>query len=113
MDIDKVSVMVAKENAKLNGVENQLKLYVGNGYPSRAVQQMVPYNIVFANILARPLMQMARDLERVLDTNGVAIISGLLNTQETMVLGAHRLVGLHLVRRWRKDGWSALMLRKT
>lgn len=113
IDIDKVSVQVAKENAILNGVNHQLKLYVGNGYASRAVQQSAPYDIVFANILARPLMQMARDLASALDTHGVAIISGLLNTQETMVLGAHRLAGLHLVQRWHKDGWSALMLRKT
>lgn len=113
VDIDEVSVQVAKENAKLNGVSQQLKLYIGNGYQSRAVLQDTPYDVIFANILARPLMSMAKDLSNALDEQGVAILSGLLNSQEAMVLAAHRLVGLHLVQRWHKDGWSALMLRKS
>ena len=113
VDIDTVSVEVAKENARLNGVSRQVKLYGGNGYQSRAVIQGAPYDIIFANILAKPLMRMAADLSRVLDEQGVAILSGLLNSQEAMVLAAHRLVGLHLVQRWHKDGWSALMLRKS
>lgn len=113
VDIDEVSVQVAKENAKLNGVQHQLKLFLGNGYKSKAVYDAAPFDLVFANILARPLMSMAEDLSRALAADGTAILSGLLTKQETMVLGAHKLVGLHLQKRWRKDGWSALLLRKS
>ena len=113
VDIDKVSIQVAKENTKINGVSKQVKCFVGDGYRSRAVSELAPYDLIFANILAKPLMQMARHLHRSLDVGGVAIISGLLASQEKMVLAAHRQVGLRLSKRWQKGEWVALMLRKS
>ena len=67
---------------------------------------------MFANILARPLTLMARDLKRALAPGGVAVFAGLLRRQEPMVLAAHRSQRLVLERRLVIDGWSTLMLRR-
>ncbi len=69
-----------------------------------------PYDLVFANILARPLMTMARDLSRALDGDGVVVLSGLLARQEAAVLAAHRLQHIFLRRRIAIDGWHSLIL---
>ena len=61
-----------------------------------AVRAGGPYDLVFANILARPLCLMARHLALHLAPGGTAIVSGLLRTQVRGVLAAHRRRGLRL-----------------
>jgi hypothetical protein len=68
--------------------------------------------VIVANILAKPLMKMARDAGRKLRGDGVLILSGLLNSQETMVLAAHRAQGLYLKKRIRRGKWSILVLAR-
>jgi ribosomal protein L11 methyltransferase len=69
------------------------------------------YDLIFSNILARPLAHMARDLGRTLAPGGTAILAGLLRRQEAFVLAAHRAQGLTLERRLVIDGWSTLIIR--
>jgi ribosomal protein L11 methyltransferase len=57
-------------------------------------------------------MRMAKDLDRHLGPNGVAVLSGLLERQENMVLSAHRPHGLRLIGRVREQGWSALIISR-
>jgi ribosomal protein L11 methyltransferase len=83
-----------------------------DGYASRAVRINAPYDLVFANILARPLMRMAPDLARALAPGGIAVLSGLLARQEAAVLAAHRACRLRLVRRIRRGGWHTLVLAR-
>lgn len=109
VEIDRVSARVAAENVRLNRLRNQVQVYVGDGYKSTMVQQSAPYDVVLANILARPLMSMAKPLKKVLKPDGVAIVSGLLQSQERMVIGAHQLLGFSVKRLWRKSGWTAIM----
>ena len=68
------------------------------------------YDLIFANILARPLALMARDLARAIAPGGVAVLAGLLRRQEALVVAAHRAQGLALARRIVIDGWSTLIL---
>jgi ribosomal protein L11 methyltransferase len=70
------------------------------------------HDLVFANILARPLMLMARDLARALAPGGAVILAGLLQRQEAAVLAAYRAQGLALAFRVVLDGWSSVVLRK-
>ena len=67
--------------------------------------------VVVANILARPLMKMARAAANQLAPGGLLVLSGLLNSQEQMVLSAHRMQGLYLAARIRRGKWSILVLR--
>ena len=82
------------------------------GYRARAVRRS-RYDLIFANILARPLSLMARDLAGALAPGGVAVLAGLLRRQEPMVLGAHRMQGLAMAGRLAIDGWSTLILRRS
>lgn len=111
VDIDPVAVRVAKGNAALNRCSPKLRYLAGDGYQHALVDRMGPYDLIIANILARPLMRMAKDLARVRTAQGVGILSGLLNKQEPMVLSAHRMQGMVREHAVRRNGWSALTIR--
>jgi ribosomal protein L11 methyltransferase len=109
-DIDPEAVRVATHNARRNGVAPLVEARRSAGYRDRAVARGAPYDFILANILARPLMLMARDLARSLAPGGIAVLSGLLPQQEAAVLAAHRLRRLRLRGRLVIDGWSTLVI---
>lgn len=109
-DLDPVSVKVTKENARINEV--RLRAVVSDGYAAREIAEEGPYDLIAANILARPLVKFAKNLAAHLAPGGIAVLSGLLVRQENMVLTAHAMQELRLVKRWRQGGWSVLVLRK-
>ncbi|MGS0647741.1 50S ribosomal protein L11 methyltransferase [Komagataeibacter melomenusus] len=111
-DIDPWSVRVTRRNAAMNGLSNLIDCHLGNGWSTPAIRRHAPYDLVFANILARPLCAMAADLALNLMPGGTAILAGLLNTQVRMVLAAHRRHGLVLERHLREGDWGTLILRK-
>ena len=108
-DIDAEAVRVARHHARRNGLTAQVRVVRAAGYRSRALRRR-RYDLIFANILARPLALMARDLKRALAPGGVAVLAGLLRRQEPLVLAAHRAQRLALVRRLVIEGWSTLIL---
>jgi ribosomal protein L11 methyltransferase len=109
-DIDCAAVRVASHHVRRNGLAGRVRVVCAPGYRSRAVRR-ADYDLIFANILARPLALMARDLARALRPGGIAVLAGLLKRQEALVLTAHRAQGLALERRRVIDGWSTLILR--
>jgi len=112
VDIDGGSVRVARENARRNGMRNLVTARWSRGYRSREVRRPGPYDLVLANILARPLALMARDLRSALAPGGIAVLSGLIEWQERSVLSAHRTQRLSLVRRTTIDGWRTLIVQR-
>jgi ribosomal protein L11 methyltransferase len=113
IDNDPVAVKVARENARLNGLGARVRTLSGDGYRRRPLARARGrYDLVLANILARPLRQMAPDLTRVLRPGGRAVLSGLLRMQEAEVLAAHRAQGLVLEARLRLGDWSVLLFKK-
>jgi ribosomal protein L11 methyltransferase len=111
-DIEPWSVRVAEANARANGLGPLFRARVADGWRDRHVRRGRPYDLVFANILARPLCAMARDLSVALAPGGTAILAGLLGTQSRMVLAAHRRRGLVLERRLPQGAWTTLVLRR-
>lgn len=109
-DIDGPSVRIARENAELNGASARFVLASGLGH--RLVRSSGPYDLVFANILAPPLVALAQDIKGALTPGGMAILSGLLRTQERRVLAAYRSRGFRLVRRLHRDAWATLVLQR-
>jgi ribosomal protein L11 methyltransferase len=105
-------VRVARENARRNGVAHRVSTVWSPGYRSRRVCAGRPYDLVLANILARPLALMARDLRRALAPGGVAVLAGLVDWQQTYVVAMHRVQRLSLVRCIAVDGWRTLILRR-
>jgi ribosomal protein L11 methyltransferase len=111
-DNDADAVRVAKENAQLNKLSKQVRILKSDGYRAKAIRDSAPYDLVTANILANPLIQLAPSLARVLAKDGRAVLSGLLNEQAKDVLAAHEAVGLTLDFRLRLGDWSVLVLRR-
>jgi ribosomal protein L11 methyltransferase len=111
-DIDPGSVRVARLNFRRNGIAARVAAIESDGYRNRRIAHAAPFDLVFANILARPLALMAPSLARALAPGGTAILSGLLARQERVVLAAHRAQGLVLERRIAVEGWHTLVLRK-
>ncbi len=112
VDVDAGAVGVAAANARRNGMAPLVRVAISNGYRSPMVREGAPYDLVVANILARPLRRMAGDLAAHLEPGGVAVLSGLLERDAGGVLAAHRARGLTLVNRVPMDGWQTLILSR-
>jgi len=112
IDIDGEAVRVTRANARRNGVSQRLRAARGNGFAALPALRAGRFDLILANILARPLQRMAPDVARYLDPGGAAVLSGLLVPQEAQVAAACRAQGLGLVRRFRIDGWSTLIVRR-
>jgi ribosomal protein L11 methyltransferase len=110
-DSDCAAALVARHHVRRNGLRGHAHVICAPGYRARAVRR-AGYDLILSNILARPLMLMARDLAGALAPGGVAVLAGLLRRQERMVLSAHRMQGLAMAGRIAIDGWSTLILRR-
>ncbi len=109
-DIDAPSVRISNENAKLN--QTHARFVHASGLNDARVRGHGPYDLVFANILAPPLVSLSQEIKTALRIGGVAILSGLLRTQERRVTAAYLSRGFRLEKRYRRDAWSALVLRR-
>lgn len=110
-DIEPWSVRVAAENAAANGVARLVNCHLADGWRDPVVTAAAPFDLVFANILARPLAAMARHLAVHLAPGGRAVLAGLLNGQARGVLVAHRRHGMALDFALREGSWTTLVLR--
>jgi ribosomal protein L11 methyltransferase len=111
-DIEPWSVRVAQQNAALNRLGRLVRLRLADGWRDPEVRRGGPYDLVFANILARPLCLMARSLAVHLAPGGTAILSGLLHAQARGIVSAHRGCGLTLEATIQEGPWTTLILRR-
>lgn len=116
-DIDPIAIDVTAENAALNGIrlgrrEGRLALVVAPGVEHRTIKRRAPYDLIIANILAGPLIEMAPSIAAELDEGGTLILAGLLDSQARRVATAYRRQGLRLAGRIDRGEWPTLMLRK-
>lgn len=111
-DVDPVAVKTARDNAVANGLWDAAHYAVADGVSERAILAAGPFDLVVANILAVPLTKLARSLCAITAPRGVIVLSGLLVSQEQMVLAAYRARGFFLADRIRKNGWATLVLSR-
>ena len=111
-DIDAPSVAVARENARLNGTGDLIRVIRATGFAAPDFAAHGPFDLVLANILANPLRQLAGPMTRHLAPSAQVILSGLLNHQAGAVIAAYRARGLVPMRHLKIEGWSSLLLRK-
>ena len=116
-DIDPVAIEVTAENAGLNGVRlglgmGRLGLTVADGTDDALVQRRAPYDLVIANILAGPLIDLAPDIAAIAGAKSQLVLAGLLGTQAHAVARAYRRQGYRLAERLDLGDWAILRLRK-
>jgi ribosomal protein L11 methyltransferase len=111
VDIDPEAVRVTEVNAVINHCQDLIVTDTGDVHASR-IQNTKPFDLVMANILAQPLIDMAEDLSKLIAPHGHLILSGLLTRQETDILAAYAPHGLKLAQSYRREDWSALLLSR-
>jgi ribosomal protein L11 methyltransferase len=109
IEIDPRAAAIAEINARQNKVAQRLRVIAGDGARYIAGKQ---FDLVFANILMRPLIRLAPKLTRALEPGGTLILSGLLRTQAPLVREAYASRGLVLERQIPKEAWMTLVWKK-
>lgn len=111
-DLDAPSVAVAQENMRRNGVAGRIAAFTADGLAHPLLRGGGRFDLIVANILADPLIELARGVSRALASDGMLVLSGLLTPQAARVVAAYRAAGVVLRAHRRIDGWSTLVLAK-
>lgn len=111
-DIDPVAVAIARRNALENGLATYVDVVCADGLGGRDLERRAPFDLVMANILAGPLVRMAAQMRPRVSRGGLVVLSGLLASQEAMVLSAYRYQGFAFRRRIGLKGWPTLVLAR-
>jgi len=109
-DIDPEAVVIARDNARLNGVAPLVTYVRAEGLRAPSFLARAPFDLVLANILLAPLTRLARPMRPLLAPRASVVLSGLLASQENAALAAYRPHRLKLVRRILLGEWVTLVL---
>ncbi|WP_112944287.1 MULTISPECIES: 50S ribosomal protein L11 methyltransferase [unclassified Rhizobium] len=109
-DIDPIATRVAAENVRRNGIASGIVTETAPGFHSTAFSNHGPFDLIIANILARPLIKMAPQLVTHLAPGGSVILSGILASQRWKVLAAYNGAHLRHVRTIWRNGWVTIHL---
>jgi len=112
-DCDKIASSIARENMSLNKVASKVRVVTASGFGHRALHEGAPFDLIVANILARPLMKMAPQMACAVGRHGSVILSGILDKQRESVLAAYRGQGLFHRCTLHRSGWVTIFLRKS
>ncbi len=112
VDNDPVAVETTRENAADNGVGTNITFDLSDGYQAALVQDHAPYDVILANILPNPLIEMSADAAMSLANDGIIILSGLLEDQQDKVIAAHEAQGLTLKDSMVHNGWACLVMSR-
>lgn len=111
-DIDPAAVRTAEANAKLNGVAETVLAVEATGLDHREIEAHAPYDLIVANILAGPLVDLAPAMGRMAARGCSIILSGLLETQAALVTAAYERQSIILRQTIVRNGWATLTLDK-
>jgi ribosomal protein L11 methyltransferase len=112
-DIDPEAVRVTKLNAALNNLGPQIKAVTAAGLHHHAIRDAGRFDLIFANILARPLVSLAQDLCKLVEPGGTIILSGLTRDQLRWVSAAYKVRGLIPTHVVKIENWVALALQRS
>lgn len=111
-DIDPVATETATQNAKLNGSQAFIECITASGFTHRRFGEQAPFDLVIANILAKPLQSMAYDIALHTMAGGTIILSGLLPHQQRTIVATFRQHNIMFEKSYIRDGWLILVLSK-
>jgi ribosomal protein L11 methyltransferase len=111
-DIDPVATKVARENVRLNGVVRLVHAVTAAGFHNPAFTLNAPFDLIVANILARPLMKLAPEMARHLTPGGSLVLSGILDRQRDAVVAAYVGQRFRHARTTHREGWVTIHLKR-
>jgi ribosomal protein L11 methyltransferase len=111
-DNDPESVRVATHNATLNHCASLFEAYVSEGFSNEKLRARSPYDLIVANILKAPLIDMAKEMSQYLAPKGLVVLSGLLNRDREDVVQAYKAQGIRLHSLRTLNDWVALLMEK-
>ncbi|WP_027168732.1 50S ribosomal protein L11 methyltransferase [Mesorhizobium sp. WSM3224] len=111
-DIDPVAVRVAAANARLNHVKALVETVTAPGFHHPIFASRAPFDLIVANILARPLMRLAPEMARHVRLGGSLVLSGILDRQRDAVISAYVGQSFRHVRTLHREGWVTIHLKR-
>jgi ribosomal protein L11 methyltransferase len=111
-DIDPVATAVAAENVALNGVADHVLCETAVGFHHPVFAKRSPFDLIVANILAGPLMELAPQMAAHAASGGTLILSGILDRQHDGVVSVYAENGFRHVETVRLEGWVAIHLKR-
>ncbi len=110
VDIETEAVRRTRLNTKLNACEHGYKVVCSVGFQNPETHNL--YDLCFANILAKPLMRLAPNMQRYIKTDGYVIVSGLLDKQAPMVIQAYKACGFAVYSKISIQGWQSIVFKR-
>lgn len=111
-DIDPVAVRVAAANARLNHVKALVETVAAPGFHHPIFARRAPFDLIVANILARPLMRLAPEMAKHISLGGSLVLSGILDRQRDAVVSAYVGQSFRHVRTSHREGWVTIHLKR-
>ena len=93
VDNDPVATAVARANARLNRVAASVRVLDADGFDHAMVRRAQPFDLVLANLLPNPLVDLAARMRRAIEPGGIAVLSGLLDHQAREVRATYAAAG--------------------
>lgn len=110
-DIDPIAINVAKENFALNGVSDTITAITATGLGDDEITSRAPFDLIVANILANPLIELAPQMVPAKAKNGSIVLSGILEEQHDRVVKAYQDQGAQYIKTLHHEGWVAIHLK--
>ncbi|MDX8505837.1 50S ribosomal protein L11 methyltransferase [Mesorhizobium captivum] len=111
-DIDPIAVRVAAANARLNHVKALVETVTAPGFHHPIFARRAPFDLIVANILARPLMRLAPEMAKHTKLGGSLVLSGILDRQRDAVISAYVGQSFRHVRTSHREGWVTIHLKR-
>lgn len=112
VDNDPLAVAIARTNAHLNGAGQRVDVIAATGFAHPRLRTPGTFDLVLANLLPGPLIELAAAMRGGLRPRGIAVLCGLLDHQARELAATYRAAGFALAARSRRAGWTALTLER-
>ncbi|WP_413154598.1 50S ribosomal protein L11 methyltransferase [Bartonella sp. cb54] len=110
-DIDPIAIQVAQHNIQLNGVKKYITAITATNFNHDQIVSRSPFDLIVANILANPLIELAQEMAQILQKGGSLILSGILEEQHAHVLETYVKQGLRHIETYHRQGWVTIHLK--
>jgi ribosomal protein L11 methyltransferase len=111
-DLDPIAVETTKINLEKNGFQTRVRALRAIGFQNSEIIKRAPFDLIFANILAKPLKILAKNMARYSTLQSVVVLSGILDRQSSGVEKYFLTNGFSRMFKKKINGWTTLVLKR-